>query len=466
MSPPNFPFRFRLRDEILLDGAALRDPLTGTVYPLDALGYKIIKALDATWDVKELITQAAHLCTVSRDEVERALRQMLLLGLFEDTCGTIRERLKRIRSGERLLPHVLEGSRFGCQNSGACCRGYVFGPVDEHEKARIEALDPRKALPYLGASPLFIDTGLSSGRRSYRLGTSGEACVFLDRESRCGLHRIFGPSAKPALCQLYPLAAVATIDGLKIYDRGECATFAVSTGTGTLLEEDIPRIRALVDEDIYHPMAQVHGSWRCDYGLILALARRLDLEANSKSPLEALHAIGHVARSFIVALTRCPFEAGQPEAAVDAALQCSAKECRPSEATVATNARAGLRAMAILAGGLVERVTPHEALSPFFMETASLLAEICRRVLGEDPISERARGALSISMQDDCERTMRLSLRQQLFGRELLLEDSLPAGLLRMVFVVTLTLAGARLRALDDGRNKVLPQHLSTRFLD
>jgi hypothetical protein len=64
-------------------------------------------------------------------------------------------------------------------------------------------------------------------------------------------------------------------------------------------------------------------------------------------------------------------------------------------------------------------------------------------------------------MEGDSEQAMRLSLRQQLFGREMLLDDGLPAGLLRMVFVATLTLAGARLRALADGRKKVLPQHFS-----
>ena len=161
-------------------------------------------------------------------------------------------------------------------------------------------------------------------------------------------------------------------------------------------------------------------------------------------------------------LTRCPFEAGQPETAVAAALECSAEEFRPPEATVATNARAGLRALAFLAEGLVDRVAPTEALGQFFKEVASILAEICRGVLGEALISERARAALAISIEADSERAMRLSLRQQLFGRELLLDDHLPAGLLRITFVVILTLAGARLRALDDGQKKVLPRHFSS----
>ena len=78
-----------------------------------------------------------------------------------------------------------------------------------------------------------------------------------------------------------------------------------------------------------------------------------------------------------------------------------------------------------------------------------------------EPLPERARRAVAISVEDDSETALRLSIRQQLFGRELLLDDQLPAGLLRMAFVFALTLAGARLRALDDGQEVVLPHHLS-----
>jgi Fe-S-cluster containining protein len=305
MSDLNSSFDFRLRKEVRRDTAKLHDGLTGAVYPLDGVGCAIADAARDPLKAGELVARVAGSCGAVPEQVERELRQMILLGLFEDTCVASRERLELIRKGEELASRVLEGSRFGCQNSGACCRGYVFGSIREEEKIRIEALDLHKALPRLGRSPLFVEAGTSLGRPTYRLGTVGEACVFLEDGPSCGLHRAFGAGAKPALCQLYPLAAIATIDGLKIYDRGECATFAVSARTGTLLEEDIPRIRALVNEEIYHPMAQLHGSWRCDYGLILTLARRLDQEAKSHSPLSALHTIGDVTRAFIVALTKC-----------------------------------------------------------------------------------------------------------------------------------------------------------------
>ena len=68
---------------------------------------------------------------------------------------------------------------------------------------------------------------------------------------------------------------------------------------------------------------------------------------------------------------------------------------------------------------------------------------------------------MAVSAGCDSEWALRWSLRQQLFGRKLLLADQLPAGLLRMAFVMALTLAGARLGALQDGAAHILPQHLS-----
>jgi Fe-S-cluster containining protein len=461
MSGGNSSFVFRMREEVQSVGTALHDSLTGVTYPLNPIGCAITDAIRTPLKADALVNKVVGACGTSQTQVERVLRQMILLGLLEGTCSDSRERLRRIHNGERLAARTLEGSRFSCQNSGACCRGYIFGSISAEEKARIEALEPRKALLLLGEVPLFIEAGVSSGQPVYRLATRGDACVFLEERRFCGLHRVFGAAAKPALCQLYPLSGVATIEGLKIYDRGECATFAVSARSGTLLEEDLPRIRSLVDKEIHHPVVQIHKSWQCDYGVVLALARRLDSEAKSRSPFDALHAIGHVTRNFIVALMRCPLEEGEPEAAVAKALQCSADEFRPSQATSVANVRTGLRAMSILADALMGRVAANEALAQNFRRAASLLSEACRVVLGESPLSERARAAFGVSVENDVESALRLSVRQQLFGSELLLDDQLPAGLLRMAFVVVLTLAGARLGAVDESEPRVSGWHLS-----
>jgi hypothetical protein len=445
---------------VLFDGVALRDSLTAATYPLNDFARRLAHVLHTPLTFDELL-EVAGPAAVPPAKVERELRQMLVCGLLEGSCDTIRTRLERIRAGEPLAPLVLEGSRFACHNSGACCRGYMFGPIREEEKARIEGLDPRKALPHLGAQPLFVESGLTSGRPTYNLATVGDTCVFLEGGSHCGLHRAFGAEAKPALCQLYPLAAVATIDGLKVYDRGECASFAVSAQTGVRLEDAVPAIRGLIHEEVYHPMVWVHGLWRCDYGLVLMLSRRLDGEACRTNPAQALHNIGHIVRGFVAALVQCPLEPGQPESLVAEMLGLPAREFRPPEDSVAANAVRGLRALFVLAEALQERVALNEYLTPPFLQSASLLREICHNLLNGEPLSDRALAATSIGVDLHTARALALSIRHQLFGRDLLLDDHLPAGLLRIALVYLLTLAGAGLRALDENQGRIGPGHVS-----
>jgi hypothetical protein len=410
---------------------------------------------------EEIIAEVTGKGRFDRSAVEREIRQLMLLGLFEGTCAAIRGRLDKIRGGEKLAARVLDDSRFRCQGSGECCRGYVFGPVSEEEKSRIEALNPRQALPQLGNKRLFEPMGTASGRRSYKLATTSGVCVFLEAGLRCGLHQAFGADAKPALCQLFPLAAAATIDGLKVYDRGECATFAISARQGTLLADELPKIRALADRDLYHPTVRFYRSWTCDYGLVLALADRLDADVRSQAPLQALHDIGHVVRGFIEALTTCPLEEGQPESAVSQALAHPAGELRPSTMAVATNARSGLARLAALAAALAERAAPAERHTPLFVQATSLLAEICEHVLRGRPLSASGDRALAITTEANTDRAMSLSLRHQVFGRDMLLDGSLPAGLLRMALVVVVSLAGSRILARDERAAIVTPRQLS-----
>lgn len=454
------PFRLSLREELLFDGLTLHDPLTSNAYQLSQCGRAIVDMLHSGSTAEDVIVEVTKK-GFDRAVAEREIRQIMLLGMFDGTCTTIRDRLKRIRHGEMPAARVLGGSRFRCQGSGECCQGYVFGPISEEEKSRIEALDPRQALPQLGDQDLFEVMEAASGPGGYKLATTSGACVFLEAGLRCGLHRAFGANAKPALCRLYPLAAAATIDGLKVYDRGECATFAISAQQGTLLADELPKILALADRGLYHPAVRFYCSWTCDYGLVLALADRLDSDVWPRPPLQALHDIGHVVRGFILALTSCPLEEGQPESASSRALARPAGELRPSDAAMATNARTGLGKLAALTAALAERAAPTERHTPLFVQAASLLAEICESVLHGRQLSPSGDRALAIATEADTDRALALSLRHQVFGRDLLLGGSLPAGLLRMALVVVLSLAGSRILARDERAAIVTPRQLS-----
>jgi Fe-S-cluster containining protein len=448
-------FNLCLQPEVAFDGARLKDSLTGHVHELKASARHLVRALDGSSNVSGVLERAARIARVPEAELEREVRQLLLLGLIRGSCQTARTRLALIRNGETLQTRVLPGSRVACQGSGACCRGYILGPIGQTEKQRIEALNPRSRLSYLTAEPLFEIEGERAGEVTYRLALRGDVCVFLDSNARCGLHAAFGTQAKPALCQLFPLAALATIDGLKVFDRGECANFAAGALHGAAVAAQIPAVLHDIEHRLYHPVVTIHHRWRCDYGMILMLTRRLDQELCSRPPLRALCAIGQQARSLIVALVRCPLESGEPELAASAALEAPLDETTGSGVE---GCRTGLRRIAELAGALRDRVAAHETHSPAFTRAAGGLAQLALALL-EPTLSSRS--ATRVQLDDSVERCLTLSLRQQIFGQELLLEESLPAGLLRMVLVILLTLLAAQSQAAQEGRHRVSMVDLS-----
>ena len=462
MSVQDAPFLFRLRDDVSNDGVCLRDRLTGRVYDLNDTARQLVSLLDGRYTLPGVLSAAARLALPSRDPVERELRQLLLLGFFDGTCESFRQRLRALRAQPATPLLALPGARFACQHSGACCNGYVFGPITVAEKARIEALNPQRLMPQLEGEVLFEPfDGPPTETPTYQLGKRGDSCVFYEPGAGCGLHRNFGAGAKPSLCQWFPLAAVNTIDGLKVCDRGECATFATSATSGVPLLEQLPAAGGSEVRDLYHPAVLLRGKWRCDYGLVLMLADRLDVEATVKKPLAALQAIGHIARAFIGALLTCRLEAGQPESDCAAALALSAEAARPSASEVGANALRGLERLAVLAEALTERVSPTEPYSPVFVQAAETLAELCRHNHGGWDLSGFASRAVAVSMGEGAAEVMSLSLRHRLFGRELLLEEQLEAGLLRIAVALVLALTGARTLAAARGEAKASLAQLS-----
>jgi Fe-S-cluster containining protein len=453
-------FRPRLRQELVVQGNVLRDPLGGAMHPLSPVAQQVAQALDGRTPVQSLLAAVARSTRTTRAAVEREIRQLMLLGFVEGSCDGARARLANARAGEELPGRFLEGSRFGCQNTGACCQGYVFGPLREAEAARIEALDVARALPHLAGRTLLCREQID-GQTRIRLATDGDRCIFLVPGPKCGLHAAFGPQAKPALCQLYPIAALATVEGLKVYDRGECASFAVSARSGASLEEDLPRIRALANSELYHPAVWIHRTLRCDYGLVLSLTHRLDAEARGAPPLDALMRIGQVARGFLVEAAHCPIAFGQPDAAMSDFLARPTSELAPQATTATANVHTGFQVLEMLANALTERVAPAEPLAPPFIGAARLLSALAAWHLRGEVPGESAQSALGIAPGEDVHATLTLSLRQQLFGRELLVDEKLPAGLLRIAFAVAMTYAGARLRAAEESAPRIAPWHVS-----
>jgi hypothetical protein len=75
--------RPRLRNEVLNQGIALRDRITGAVYPLSEFARQIVDAVGGQLTVTELLAKVVSAGTIDQTQVERELRRLLLLRLLE-----------------------------------------------------------------------------------------------------------------------------------------------------------------------------------------------------------------------------------------------------------------------------------------------------------------------------------------------------------------------------------------------
>jgi len=379
--------------------------------------------------------------------VDTALRRLLFLYAVEGAGDATVARIERVLRGEEALPtSILEGARFGCQGSGACCQGYAFGPLTDADIAGLDALDLAATFPHAAAP--YIDEN-ENGRY---LRHDGDRCVFLTPERRCGLHAAFGSDAKPGFCRLFPLESFATIEGIRVVDRGTCATFAVSSRVGLPLVDDLPRVRPLLRPPVLHHPVVLVEEWPWDYAVFLRFttAATTLVKRTIGTACETLMAVGNGLDAMIEAMADCPLEQGQPDAIVSDVLASDAASwyrTPPIEtALVGTRAWSELfRALAAAARAALDRgethASAHELIELFERMAALLLTDSLVAVAPPRAVS----GAPS--MRSEIDQALRISMRQQLFGSHALVRGHAPAGLVRIAVIQLLALAGARIDA-------------------
>lgn len=481
----------KLRDDLRLERTegdptpALYDPVHDRRVNLGAFSYAIAQRLDGTRTLAAIADEIALSfgpAGAVRDEIERTLRSFFLLHLIDGAGGPTLERKRALRSGaSKLSWSILGEARFACQGSGECCQNYAFGPLTDADVARIAALDAdiARVYPDIGPGPHFHEISTSDGGKGRYLNKVDERCVFLRSDNRCGLHAAFGADSKPGLCSLYPYVPLATIDGIKVYDNGECASFATSARTGTPLAEDLPRLEKLSGElALYHPVVFLDARTPCDYGYFLAAQSVLaDLVALGKSDAcGTLVAAGRVLRGFVRALGTCPFEPGEPERAAAAALEVDLAEVfeRPAPADVVG---AGLVAIADVTSDLmrtVARVIAVAQPSPRDILTARLAREIAQVLHVVHTLAAYRADPAAVELPPyyaeiaavpaggaEVEEALRISLRQKIFGHRALIEERPVPAMLRLAIAHLVAIFGGKLRAAADRAPGVRPQDLS-----
>jgi Fe-S-cluster containining protein len=438
--PTATSFRPRLRAHLRLEQDRLDDRLLDRSVHLKDAAAALAPLLDGAteWlDIRSTLVELGH----APEAVDNALRRLLFLHAIEGAGDATVAKLERLLRGEETVPtSILEGARFGCQGSGACCQGYAFGPLTDADVATLDALDLAAVFP--NVEPPYVETD-EGGRYLRRDGD--RRCVFLNGERRCGLHAAFGSDAKPGFCRLFPLDSFGTIEGIRVVDRGTCASFAVSARVGLPLVDDLPRVRPLLPPPVLHHPLVLVGEWAWDYAVMLRFttAATTLVKRNLGTASETLMAIGRCLDALMEATAQCPLEPGQPDAVVSAVLASDATSWyRPADSDAAI---AGTHAMSDLLRALGVAFT--EAIDggdthPLAARDLAALLEHTATAITADVLPATAPAANA-----GVDEALRISMRQQLFGRQFLVGGHANAGLVRIAVIQLLALAGARIEA-------------------
>ena len=119
----------------------------------------------------------------------------------------------------------LNGLRWQCGGSGACCRaGYNLGPVEDEIAEGIDASDVGAWWPAAADGWAEMRPG-PDGRLGRFIRSVDGACIFLRDDELCAVHAQLGELAKPAFCRLFPYTAVRDPKGIAVGVRPGCHGF-------------------------------------------------------------------------------------------------------------------------------------------------------------------------------------------------------------------------------------------------
>lgn len=257
--------RPRLADHALLrrhviDGVeryVVHHALTGALLTLDERAFQIATLADGTRDLDGVALAASRAGLYQRaSEIEAVLQALSDAGLIAHGVepGPLPARspshwLTPAEAPEARRPlEPLPGFRFRCDGSGHCCEQYASVALtqDDELRARRAGLrtlpgderGERALLPLYG--------GVRRERQAMTLVDG--ACLQLDAERGCALHRAAGAGAKPTACRLYPAIFADTGEALRVSTALECGCVFESAARADAGEPLIaPELRLAAD---------------------------------------------------------------------------------------------------------------------------------------------------------------------------------------------------------------------------
>jgi hypothetical protein len=476
---PRMHLRLRadLRVEPGVDGKDVKivDPILERTVEMGALPGAVAQRLDGAHELSAI----AEELSAPLSKVENAVRTLLLLNLVEGAGSEVIGRVAALRGGKASPLRVLiEGTRFGCIGSGDCCQSYHFGPLSDADLVLLDSLPIAESFPHAGPPPYWYERDLGGGHTGRFLRSVGDACLFLLDDCRCGLHAKFGFDKKPGLCRYYPYEQFTTIDGMQTFDKGGCSQYAVTSRSGPFLKDELSWIEPMLGASaaLNHPVVLLEPKLPVDFGYVQPFLRAAVEEvgaAHGGAP-ETLRALGRRLRALVTALGGCALSPEAPTAAVAEVLAQPTAPFYADDEEEELKVGAGILSRVALA--LADHATgiighAHFETKEFYtarqsrevMEPLHLLASVAgHRADPSLELPEYYASMAAVSVEDpQLDEVLRMSMRQQLFGRGALIDDKPAPALLRIAFTILMALWGGRIRAARAGRTVVAPEDLS-----
>jgi len=180
---------------------------------------------------------------------------------------------------ETISLHFLPGAGFSCTMCGGCCAGHNIGPVED---------DVFDACMGARFDELKRITGSKKGL-FFKMCPDGEkeditvchsrngACVFLDDDRLCHLHKLYGEDQKPLVCRIFPFHLTMTPAGIYVGFQMECRNFLESSKGGDLRGME-GYVRTLLKK--YPPVPVIRPVIMLDEGRELDFDEYLRIEGN------------------------------------------------------------------------------------------------------------------------------------------------------------------------------------------
>ncbi len=163
-------------------------------------------------------------------ELERGVAMAMGVAFKPGTAARLVDRVAEVGLvdlPEAPPPTTLPDLVATCDASGRCCHLRV-GPLDPIDAARLQNLpwddvgEAPPKLPLVALDRAGNQRPPGEGDDLFLRRRPDGACVFLEQDGRCMIHRVFGYQAKPAICRLYPLFSVMVEGELRVGTYVHC----------------------------------------------------------------------------------------------------------------------------------------------------------------------------------------------------------------------------------------------------